>query len=73
MWRMLERMRKNEASREEIEMLEDVTKQIEGHTICALGDAAAWPIQGLIRNFRDEIENRIRQKRSWRKSVVAAE
>ena len=36
-----------------------MTKQIEGHTICALGDAAAWPIQGLIRNFRPEIERRI--------------
>jgi NADH-quinone oxidoreductase subunit F len=40
-------------------MLLDVTKQVEGHTICALGDAAAWPIQGLIRNFRPEIERRI--------------
>ena len=51
-------------------MLFDVTKQVEGHTICALGDAAAWPIQGLIRNFRDEIEDRIAHKRSGR---VAAE
>jgi NADH-quinone oxidoreductase subunit F len=42
-------------------MLFEVTKQIEGHTICALGDAAAWPIQGLIRNFRPEIEKRIDQ------------
>jgi NADH-quinone oxidoreductase subunit F len=48
-----------EAEIEEIDMLLDVTKQVEGHTICALGDAAAWPIQGLIRNFRDEIEDRI--------------
>ena len=40
-------------------MLLDVTKQVEGHTICALGDAAAWPIQGLIRNYRGEIERRI--------------
>ena len=40
-------------------MLLEVTKQIEGHTICALGDAAAWPIQGLIRHFRPEIERRI--------------
>ena len=38
-------------------MLLDVTKQVEGHTICALGDAAAWPIQGLIRHFRHEIES----------------
>ena len=40
-------------------MLLDVTKQVEGHTICALGDAAAWPIQGLIRHFRPELERRI--------------
>ena len=40
-------------------MLLEVTTQIEGHTICALGDAAAWPIQGLIRHFRGEIERRI--------------
>eukprot|EP00123_Amoebidium_parasiticum_P022360 comp8609_c0_seq1/m.3893 comp8609_c0_seq1/g.3893 ORF comp8609_c0_seq1/g.3893 comp8609_c0_seq1/m.3893 type:complete len:462 (-) comp8609_c0_seq1:250-1635(-) len=46
---------------EEIDMLEEITKQIEGHTICALGDAAAWPVQGLIRNFRPEIEKRIRE------------
>ena len=44
-------------------MLFDVTKQVEGHTICALGDAAAWPIQGLIRNFRNEIEDRIINKK----------
>ncbi len=51
------------ASVDEIDMLLDVTKQVEGHTICALGDAAAWPIQGLIKNFRDEIEDRIKDKR----------
>ena len=33
-------------------MLWEITKQIEGHTICALGDAAAWPVQGLIRHMR---------------------
>ena len=47
------------AEKREIDMLLDVTKQIEGHTICALGDAAAWPIQGLIRHFRPEMERRI--------------
>jgi NADH-quinone oxidoreductase subunit F len=36
-----------------------VTKQIEGHTICAFGDGAAWPVQGLLRHFRHEIEQRI--------------
>jgi NADH-quinone oxidoreductase subunit F len=47
------------ASKREIDLLFDVSKQIEGHTICALGDAAAWPVQGLLRNFRGEIEARI--------------
>ena len=51
MYRMLERMVRGEASVAEIDTLYDVTKQVEGHTICALGDAAAWPIQGLIRHF----------------------
>jgi NADH-quinone oxidoreductase subunit F len=59
MWRIMERMVTGEASIEEIDMLEEVTRQVEGHTICALGDAAAWPIQGLIRHFRPELESRI--------------
>jgi len=59
MWRVMERLVTGEASVEEIDQLWDVTKQVEGHTICALGDAAAWPIQGLIRHFRHEIEKRI--------------
>ena len=59
MWRVMERLRTGEADVEEIDMLQQVTKQVEGHTICALGDAAAWPIQGLIRHFRPEIERRI--------------
>ncbi len=59
MWRVMERMVKGQASKREIDMLFQVTKQVEGHTICALGDAAAWPIQGLIKNFRPVIEARI--------------
>ncbi|UTW54075.1 NADH-quinone oxidoreductase subunit NuoF [Kordiimonas sp. SCSIO 12610] len=59
MWRVMERLVEGRADKEEIDMLLDVTKQIEGHTICALGDAAAWPIQGLMRHFRDEVEARI--------------
>jgi NADH-quinone oxidoreductase subunit F len=51
-----------EASVEEIDMLQQVTKQVEGHTICALGDAAAWPIQGLIKHFRPELERRIHER-----------
>jgi NADH-quinone oxidoreductase subunit F len=59
MWRVMERLRTGDADVGEIDMLWDVTKQVEGHTICALGDAAAWPIQGLIRHFRPELEKRI--------------
>jgi NADH-quinone oxidoreductase subunit F len=59
MWRVLTRMGRGEAEPEEIDLLLDVTRQVEGHTICALGDAAAWPIQGLIRHFRPELERRI--------------
>jgi NADH-quinone oxidoreductase subunit F len=58
-WRVLERMAVGNAQKHEIDMLFEVTKQVEGHTICALGDAAAWPIQGLIKNFRHVIEQRI--------------
>ena len=61
MMRVMERMVEGRAQKREIDMLFEVTKQIEGHTICALGDAAAWPIQGLIRNFRPAIEARIEQ------------
>ena len=59
MWRVLERMADGRAQKREIDMLLDVSKQVEGHTICALGDTAAWPVQGLIRHFRHEIEERI--------------
>src|SRR5689334_22194587 len=61
MWRVLTRMAEGRAEKREIDMLLDVTYQIEGHTICALGDAAAWPVQGLIRHFRHVIEERIDQ------------
>ncbi|QUL38630.1 NADH-quinone oxidoreductase subunit NuoF [Erythrobacter sp. JK5] len=61
MWRVMERLRTGDAAIEEIDMLHEVTKQVEGHTICALGDAAAWPIQGLIRHFRPELEKRIHE------------
>jgi NADH-quinone oxidoreductase subunit F len=61
MWRVLERMARGEAELAEIDMLLNVSYQVEGHTICALGDAAAWPVQGLIRHFRHVIEERIDQ------------
>jgi NADH-quinone oxidoreductase subunit F len=63
MWRVMERLVRGEADPSEIDMLLDVTYQVEGHTICALGDAAAWPIQGLIRHFRPELERRIAERR----------
>ena len=65
MWRVMERLVTGDAERQEIDMLLEVTTQVEGHTICALGDAAAWPIQGLIRHFRPEIEARIAKRRGF--------
>ena len=62
MWRTMERLREGDGDSATIDRLLDVTKQIEGHTICALGDAAAWPIQGLIKHFRPEIERRIAER-----------
>ena len=62
MWRVMERLVTGDAELNEIDSLLEVTKQIEGHTICALGDAAAWPIQGLMRHFRNEVEERILSK-----------
>ena len=58
----MERLVTGNAEINEIDSLLEVTKQIEGHTICALGDAAAWPIQGLMRHFRNEVEERILSK-----------
>ncbi|SDE09836.1 NADH-quinone oxidoreductase subunit F [Rhodospira trueperi] len=63
MARVMERLVTGEAEIEEIDILEEVTRQVEGHTICALGDAAAWPIQGLIRHFRPELERRIKARK----------
>ena len=64
MWRVMERLAAGRAQPREIDMLLKVTKQIEGHTICALGDAAAWPVQGLIRHFRPVIEARLEQRQT---------
>jgi NADH-quinone oxidoreductase subunit F len=72
MWRMMERLREGDAEVADIDKLIDVTKQVEGHTICALGDAAAWPIQGLVRHFRPELERRIAE-RTARGMLEAAE
>lgn len=63
LWRVMLRMVEGKADLSEIDMLIDVTKQMEGHTICAHGDASGWPIQGLVRHFRPEIERRILEYR----------
>ena len=63
LWRIMQRMVKGDATVDEIDALYEITKEIEGHTICALGDAAAWPVQGLIKNFRPVMEERILQYR----------
>ncbi|MBI1250201.1 MAG: NADH-quinone oxidoreductase subunit NuoF [Alphaproteobacteria bacterium] len=78
MWRVLERMARGDADHSEIDLLLDVAGQVEGHTICALGDAAAWPVQGLIRHFRHDIEQRIDRYRAAKgahqvRAPVAAE
>ncbi len=57
--RVMDRMVIGNARVEEIDMLFEVTKEIEGHTICAHGDGGSWPIQGLIRHFRPVMEARI--------------
>ena len=61
---MMKRMVTGDMTIDEIDLLFEVTKQIEGQTICALGDAAAWPVQGLIRHFRPEIERRINERQA---------
>jgi len=61
MLKMMDRMVKGNAEIEEIDSLDEISRQIEGHTICALGDAAAWPVQGLIRHFRPEMIERIQK------------
>ncbi|MCU4160458.1 NADH-quinone oxidoreductase subunit NuoF [Acidiphilium sp. AL] len=73
MMRMMNRLVEGRAEIAEIDLLEQVTRQVEGHTICALGDAAAWPIQGLLRHFRPVVEQRIADYRASATSRLAAE
>jgi NADH-quinone oxidoreductase subunit F len=72
-WRVLERMVTGNAAVSEIDMLWDVSYEIEGHTICALADGAAWPVQGLIRHFRPELLRRIEQYRTVAAQQQAAD
>ena len=73
MMRVMNRLVEGRAEIAEIDLLEQVTRQVEGHTICALGDAAAWPIQGLLRHFRPMVEARIANYHSQDTRRVAAE
>ncbi|WP_428483353.1 NADH-quinone oxidoreductase subunit NuoF [Rhodopila sp.] len=73
MWRVMSRMVEGRADPSEIDILDQVTRQVEGHTICALGDAAAWPIQGLIRHFRPLMEERMAAYKSRSAPRMAAE
>ena len=70
--KVMDRFVEGNAHPDEIDSLWELSKQIEGHTICALGDAAAWPVQGLIRHFRHEIEDRISEYRAPRTMVQGA-
>lgn len=58
-WRLLDKIARGKGSLEDIELLEQLTHQIEGHTICAFGEAVSWPIQGLLRHFRDAVEKKV--------------
>ena len=77
LWRMVERIENGQGRPQDMDVLDSVASNIQGRTICALGDAAAWPVQGLIRHFRHEIEERIANYRSRRANfaghAIAAE
>ena len=64
LYRVLTRIVEGRGEEQDLEILEKVPDRIEGHTICALGDAAAWPVQGMLRHFRDEFEYYIRHGKS---------
>ncbi|KAI9018940.1 NADH dehydrogenase flavoprotein 1 mitochondrial precursor [Hyaloraphidium curvatum] len=70
---MMRRFEKGDAKLAEIDQMIEISKQIEGHTICALGDAAAWPVQGLVRNFRPLLEERIAGFQAKKAAGKAAE
>ena len=67
---IMSRFVEGNAEKAEIDMMVELSRQIEGHTICALGDAAAWPIQGLIRHFRPLVEERIEEFKSQNSKLL---
>lgn len=70
LYHLMGRMVTGDAEIEEIDMLDEVSRQIEGHTICALGDAAAWPVQGLVRHFKPTMIERIQEYKA-KKGITA--
>jgi NADH-quinone oxidoreductase subunit F len=64
MYRMLKRIMAGQGRKEDLDVLASVTTQIEGHTICAFGEAAAWPVQGFLKHYREEFEYYIEHGRS---------
>ena len=61
--KIVDRIERGAGREEDLEVLLDVAGKVEGHTICAFADAAAWPMQGLLRHFRDDFEAHIREKK----------
>jgi NADH-quinone oxidoreductase subunit F len=59
MYRVIKRIEDGQGRQEDLDMLVDVSKKIEGHTICAFGDAAAWPVQSFIKHYRQEFQYHI--------------
>jgi len=70
MYKILKRFETGNGRPDEIDMLWEISKQVEGHTICALGDGAAWPAQGLIRHFRPELEKRMKEHEEKKQSAM---
>jgi len=60
-WRLMDRLSQGDGTKEELDQLFDVTKKIEGHTICAFADGAMWPVQGVLRHYRPLFEQRIKE------------
>jgi NADH-quinone oxidoreductase subunit F len=64
MWKILKRINSGGGTPADLDMLVEVADNIEGNTICALGDAAAWPVQSFVKRFRDEFEKKLKTKPS---------
>jgi NADH-quinone oxidoreductase subunit F len=70
MLKILERFERYEARTEDIDLLMDIANNIEGNTVCALGDAAAWPVQSMIKRFREVFEARAMESARAQKEVL---